>query len=250
MSKFTDRHSFKDKVIWITGGKRIGREIAASLAELGANLVLSYRSSEKEAQETAKKAKKLGRKVLLVKADVADRESVVETVKQIKNEFGRLDVLILLASIFKPVKLEDVSEKDFDENVATHIKGTFWPIQLAIPLMKAGSHIITVSDRTSIGRIYSGYLPYVITKSAVAVLTRTLAVELGPRGIFINSITPGPVLKPDEISVRDWKEIRRESIIKFPITDREAVQEFVDTVIRLCFVRSSGGVYPLDFGHL
>ena len=249
MGDFLKRHSLKGKTVWITGGKRIGREIAAALAELGADLVVSYRFSEKEAQEIAERAKWLGRKVFVVRADVSDRESVAGAVSQIKKKFGKLDILVLLASVFKPVKLQDISEKDWDSNVSTHIKGTFWPIQLSISLMKPGSHIITVADRTSVGRIYSGYLPYVITKSAVAAMTRALAVEFGPRGIFINSIAPGPILKPDEISQGQWQKILAGSMIKYPITDREAVQEFVDTAVRLCFVRSSGGVYPLDFGH-
>ena len=246
---FLERHSLKGKAVWITGGKRIGRELASALAELGADLVVSYRASEKEAREVEEKVKKFGRKVLVLQADVSDRESVAGAVERIKSEFGKLDILVLLASIFKPVKLEDISGKDWDSNFSVHVKGAFWPIQLSLPLMAPGSHIITVSDRTAISRIYPGYLPYVVTKSAVAALTRALAVELGPKGVFMNSIAPGPVLRPDDISDKDWQEIRSASIIKYPITDEEAVQEFVDTVVRLCFVRSSGGVYPLDLGH-
>ncbi len=247
---FSKRHSLKGKTVWITGGKRIGQEVAAVLAELGADLVLSYRNSEKEARETAEKIKKLGRKVLIVQCDMANRESVQEAVNQIKKKFNKLDTLILLASTFKPVNLEKIKEEDWDLNFASHVKGTFWPIQLCLSLMRPGSHIITVADRTSIGRIYPGYLPYVVTKSAVAAMTRALSLELGPKGIFVNSIAPGPILKPDGISQAEWRKIRSGSMIKYPITDQEAIREFVDTVIRLCFVRSSGGVYPLDFGHL
>jgi len=248
--KFLEQHSLKGKVAWITGGKRIGQEIAVTLAELGADLVISYRSSEKEAEEIVEKVKSYGVRTLILKTDVSDRESVEEAVEKIKDEFGKLDILILLASIFKPVKLEDISEKDWDDNFAAHVKGTFWPIQLGVPLMPAGAHIITVSDRTAIGKIYSGYLPYVVTKSAVASMTKALAVELGPKGIFINSIAPGPVLRPSDISEEDWQAIRDESLVKYPLTDEEAVKEFVHTVVRLAHVRSSGSVYPLDFGNL
>lgn len=240
----------KKKVVWITGGKRIGREVAVVLAELGADLVLSYRNSEKEAQETAKKAKKFGSKVLMVKCDITSRDSIKAAVKKIKEKFKKLNILVLLASIFKPVKLEDISDKDWDENFSTHVKGTFWPIQVSLPLMRPDSHIVAVADRTSIGKVYPGYLPYVVTKSAVAAMTRALAVELGPKGIFINSIAPGPILKPDDVSKNEWLKIRKSSMIKYPITDQESVREFVDTVIHLCFVRSSGGVYPLDLGYL
>ena len=250
MNKFVERHSLKGKVAWITGGKRIGQEVAAALAELGADLVLSFRSSKKEAEETAGKAKKLGREVLTVQCDAADRESVQKAVDGINRKFRKLDLLILLASVFKPASLGKIEEEDWNSNFAVHVKGSFWPIQTSLPLMKPGSRIVTISDRTAIGRAYPGYLPYVVTKSAVAAMTRALAVELGPRGIFINSIAPGPVLKPNDISEVQWREIRKSSMIKYPITDQEAVHEFVDTVVRLCFVRSSNGVYPLDFGHI
>ncbi|MEK7203673.1 MAG: SDR family oxidoreductase [Patescibacteria group bacterium] len=250
MTEFLKRHSLRGKTAWITGGKRIGQEIAAALAELGANLVISYRSSKKEADQTVRKVQKFKRKVLLIQADVSDQESVALAVKKIKNKFGKLDILVLLASMFKPVKLEDISDKDWDSNIAAHIKATFWSVQLGLSLMRPGSHIITVADRTSVGKVYPGYLPYIVTKSAIAAMTRALAVELGPRGIFINSIAPGPVLKPDDLSDKEWQEIRTSSIIKYPITDKEAVQEFVDTIIRLCFVRSSGSIYPFDLGHL
>lgn len=241
--------SLKGKTVWITGGKRIGQEIALALAELGADLVLSYRSSEKEARDSAEKAKKLGRKILVVQCDASKRESVEGVAREIKKKFQRLDTLILLASVFKPLSIEKIREGDWDSNFSIHVKGTFWPIQLCLPLMKPGSHIITVSDRTALGPMYPSYLPYVVTKSAIGAMARALAVELGPKGIFINSIAPGPVLKPEEVSEAQWRKIRTSSAIKYPITDKEAVREFVDTVIRLCFVRSSGGIYPLDFGH-
>lgn len=250
MNKFLKQHSLKGKVIWITGGKRIGQEVAVALAELGADLVISYRSSEKEAIEIRKKVKRYGNKILILQADISNRKSTAEAINKIKKEFGKIDILVLLASIFKQAKLKDIDDRDWDVNFSTHIKGTFWPVQFSLPIMPTGSHIVTVSDRTTINRVYPGYLPYVVTKSAVAAMTKVLAVELGPKGIFINSIAPGPVLKPDEISDKEWKGIRSDSIIKYPLTDKEAVKEFVHTVLRLCFVRSSGSVYPLDFGLL
>ncbi len=247
---FFEDYNLKNKTAWITGGKRIGQEIAAALAELGANLVISYRSSQKEADEIVEKVKQYNNKIITIQTDVSDETSVSRAIEEIKKEFGKLDILVLLASIFKPIKIEDIKEQDFDVNFSAHVKGTFWPVQKSLDLISPGSHIITVSDRTAIGRIYEGYLPYVVTKSAVASLTRALAVELGPKGIFVNSIAPGPVLRPDDLSDKEWQAIRDNSFIKYPITDEEAVKEFVDTVVRLCFVRSSGAVYPLDFGYL
>lgn len=243
-------HNLKNKTVWITGGKRIGQSVAEELSSLGANIVASYRSSKEEAEELVSKAKAHDVKTLTLQCDVSSRESVIGGVEKIKSEFGGLDILVLMASVFKPVKLENIQEKDLDSNFSVHVKGTFWPIQLGLELMKPGSHIITISDRTALGKIYPGYLPYVVTKGAVANMTRALAVELGPKGIFVNSIAPGPILKPPDMNDKEWQELRNSSIIKYPINDEEAVREFVDTVVRLCFVRSSGSVYPLDLGHL
>ena len=243
-------HNLKNKTVWVTGGKRIGQSVAEELASLGANIVASYRSSKAEAEELVEKAKAHGVRTHIIQCDVSNRESVAKAVEEIKKEFGQLDILVLMASIFKPVTLEDISDKDFQGNFDVHVKGTFWPIQACLSLMKPGSHIITVSDRTALGKIYPGYLPYVVTKGDVANLTRALSVELGSKGIFVNSIAPGPMLKPSDISDKEWQEIRDSSMIKYPINDEEAVKEFVDTVVRLSFVRSSGGIYPLDFGNL
>jgi 3-oxoacyl-[acyl-carrier protein] reductase len=239
----------KGKIAWITGGKRIGQSIAVELASRGAEIVISYRSSRKEAEEIAKKILPFGKKALLVECDVSKKESVVKAATEIKNKFKKIDILVLLASVFKPVALSDISQADFDTNIAVHIKGTFWPIQASVPLMKPGSHIIAISDRTALGHVYPGYLPYVVTKGAVSMMVKALAPELGPKGIFINAIAPGPILRPDDISLKEWQKIRNASKIKHPITDSEAVREFVDTVIRLCHVRSSGATYPLDLGH-
>jgi NAD(P)-dependent dehydrogenase (short-subunit alcohol dehydrogenase family) len=236
----------KGKTVWITGGRRIGQSIIKALAAQGCNIVVSYRSSEKEAKDATKGIKNS----LIVQCDTTKPESVVVAVNEIKNKFKKLDVLVLMASIFTPVKLEKITEKDWDSNFSVHVKGTFWPIQIAAGIMPKGSHIITISDRTALGHVYPGYTPYVVTKAAVAAMTRALAVELGPRGIVINSIAPGPILRPEDISPKEWKSIRNESIIKNPITDDEAVDEFVQTVIRLSRVRSSGATYPLDLGHL
>jgi len=239
-----------NQTIWITGAKRIGQEVARALAAAGADLIISYRSSKAEAKAIAQQVATIGREARLIHCDTSSRQSVVRAVDQMKETISRLDGLVLMASIFSPVTLEAITEASWEAYFATHVKGTFWPIQVSLPLLKPGAHIITVADRTAIGHVYPGYLPYVVSKGAVAHLTRALAAELGPRGIFINALAPGPILKPEDITSEAWQAIRATSSIKYPITDEEAVEEFVATVVRLLSVRSSGGVYPVDLGHL
>jgi 3-oxoacyl-[acyl-carrier protein] reductase len=242
--------SLANQTIWITGGKRIGQQVARALAESGANLIISYRSSKTEAESVAHEVATMGREARLLHCDTSVRESVRRAVDEMKATVAKLDGLVLMASIFSPIALEAITEASWEAYFATHVKGTFWPIQVSLPLLNPGAHIITVADRTAIGRVYPGYLPYVVTKGAVAQLTKALAAELGPRGIFINAIAPGPILKPDDITHEAWQAIRATSSINYPITDEEAVEEFVATVIRLLSVRSSGGVYAVDLGHL
>ena len=243
-------YNLKGKTAWITGGKRIGRKIAEVLAQHGANLILSYNSSSKEAEDTARKIKKFGIETMLVKVDVSSHQSVADAVSEIKNHFKKIDILLLMASVFSKTKLESVNDEDLQKNFDIHVKGTFWPIQSSLGLMPKGSHIITISDRTSLGIAYSEYLPYIITKGTVMQMTKVLAVELGPRGIFVNSIAPGPVLKPEGMPDDDWNKIRQHSVVKYPITDEEAVTEFAKLVLYLSATRSTGSVYALDFGHL
>jgi|SRR3989344_628096 len=250
MNKMNVLYNLKGKVAWITGGKRVGIKIAEVLAQHGTDLVISYNSSKKEAEEAVQKAKKYGVRTFMVQADVSSRESVENAVSKIKKEFKKIDILVLMASIFNKIKLVDITEKDLIDNFKVHALGTFWPVQLSLNLMPKGSHIITISDKTVLGKIYPDYFPYNVTKGTVAYMTRALAYELAPKGIFVNSIAPGPILKSDGLSNEEWKLIRRESIINYPISDNEAVEEFAKLVLYLTGVRSTGSIYPLDFGTL
>ncbi len=243
-------YNLKHKTVWITGGKRIGQVVAQVLAEHGANIIVSYRSSKTEALETIKKAKLLKVKTLAVECNVSSKESVEEAVKTISKKFKKVDILINMASIFNPVALEKISEKDWDANWNVHVLGTFWPSQILTKMIPNGGHIINIADRTSIGKAYKGYLPYIITKSAVSAMTKALAVELAPRGIFVNAIAPGPILRPDDISLQEWQKIRETSPLKYKISDKEAVDQFARLVLYLSSVSmASGYTYPLDQGQ-
>src|SRR3989344_4031491 len=131
MNKMNVLYNLKGKVAWITGGKRVGIKIAEVLAQHGADLAISYNSSRKEAEEARDKAKKYGVKVFLVQTDVSSRKSVENSVNKIKNEFGKIDIMVLMASIFNKMRLDDVTEKDMLDNFKVHALGTFWPIQLS-----------------------------------------------------------------------------------------------------------------------
>jgi NAD(P)-dependent dehydrogenase (short-subunit alcohol dehydrogenase family) len=122
--------------------------------------------------------------------------------------------------------------------------------QIISKIVPKGGHIINIADRTSLGRHYQGYLPYIVTKSAVSAMTKSLATELAKKGIFVNAIAPGPILRPEDITKKDWQKIRDESPVKYKITDKEAVDQFSELVLYLSQVSmASGYTYPLDQGQ-
>jgi NAD(P)-dependent dehydrogenase (short-subunit alcohol dehydrogenase family) len=238
------------RTAWITGGRRVGRTVARLLAECGANVVVSYRRSAKEAQETVEEARRLGVRSLAVEADVASRESVAAAVERVRADFPEIDILINMASVYKLTAVNEVTAADWDANMGAHILGTFWPTQLIVPLMPRGGHIVNVADATSIGRPQRRNLPYVVTKAAVAAMTREMALEYGSRGIFVNALAPGPILPPEDFPADVWRHIRERSPVKFPVSDEEAVEQFALLALYLCLTTmSSGHVYPLDQGQ-
>ena len=239
----------KGRNAWLTGGKRVGRVIARALAEQGVNLAVSYRRSSQEAEETVREAEALGVQAMAVQCDVSSRESVERAADQIRQRFQSLDILVNMASVFAKIPFEKVSQKDWEENVGAHIYGTFWPIQCAAPFMPPGSHIINISDRTSIGRVYPGYAPYVVTKAAVDAITRDAARELAERGIVVNAIAPGPILPPEATPGEEWQANRAGAALKLPFTDEEAMEQFALLVLYLSAVTmASGRTYALDQG--
>jgi len=238
------------RTAWITGGRRVGCTVARLLAECGANVVVSYRSSMKEAQQIAEEARRLGVRSLAVEADVAARESVAAAVERVRADFPEIDILINMASVYKLTAVGEVTAADWDANIGAHILGTFWPTQLIVPLMPRGGHIVNVADATSMGRPQRRNLPYVVTKAAVAAMTREMALEYGSHGIFVNALAPGPILPPEDFPADVWRHIRERSPVKVPVTDEEAVEQFALLTLYLCLTTmSSGHVYPLDQGQ-
>jgi NAD(P)-dependent dehydrogenase (short-subunit alcohol dehydrogenase family) len=248
LQKFLDR--LKGQTAWITGGKRVGHAVARILTEQGVDLVLSYRRSVAAAEEEAGAARALGVRATTVQADVSTEESVRQAVARVQAEFPRIDILVNMASVYRPVAIDRTGEADWRENLGAHVLGTFWPTQAIVPLMPRGGHVINIADVTSIGWPQKNNLPYVVTKAAVAAMTRAMALDYGDRGIFVNAIAPGPILPPDDFPREKWQRIRDRSPVKYPITDDEAVHQFALLVLYLSLTTAaSGHTFPLDIGQ-
>ena len=182
----------ENKVALVTGaGRGIGRAIAIALAKEGAEVVVNYNGSEERAKEVKQTIEENGGKASIYKCNVSDFEACEAMIKDIVKEHGRLDILINNAGITKD-GLMKMKEEDFDSVLNVNLKGTFNTIRHSARQMlrqKSGK-IINISSVSGIlGN--AGQANYAASKAGVIGLTKTMARELGSRGITVNAIAPG-----------------------------------------------------------
>jgi pteridine reductase len=220
------------KVALITGAgkRRVGSYVADALAERGYALVIHYRSSATEATEAVARYQKRGLQAVAMQADLSDEKSVRSLVQQTLGRFGRLDVLVNCAAVWKSKKLEDVTADDVRLHLETNTLGTFLCCQQAgLQMVKQpqGGCIVTLGDWAE-SRPYLNYAAYFPSKGAIPALTRCLAVELGTRNpnVRVNCIMPGPVLLPP-----DLPEAERREAIDATLVRREGKPENIATAV-------------------
>jgi NAD(P)-dependent dehydrogenase (short-subunit alcohol dehydrogenase family) len=180
------------KVAVITGGNSgIGLATAIEFAEQGAQLVISGRDQKTLDQA----AKELGPEVLVVRADVAKLADIDKLFAAVRARFGRVDVLFVNAGIGKFVPFEAVTEEFYDAVLDINLKGAYFTIQKALPLLSDGASIVlNASINAHIGMANSSV--YAASKAALISLARTLSADLVGRNIRVNAISPGPVTTP------------------------------------------------------
>jgi 3-oxoacyl-[acyl-carrier protein] reductase len=182
------------KVALVTGGSRgIGAAIAQRLARDGAAVAITYVSARPKADEVVRAIEAAGGRALAIHADSADAEAVKSAVAETVRTFGRLDVLVNNAGIAVVMPLDQFSLDDFDRMVAVNVRAVFVAVQEASRHMGDGGRIITIGSVNADRIPFAGGSVYAMTKAAVAGLTRGLARDLGPRGITVNTVQPGPV---------------------------------------------------------
>ncbi|MCF2443262.1 3-oxoacyl-ACP reductase FabG [Dyadobacter sp. CY345] len=186
--------SIKNKVAFVTGGSRgIGQAIVRKLVLEGANVAFTYTSSEASANELVKELSTTEAKVIAIKADNGDADSIVSAIHTTSQTFGNLDILVNNAGIGTIATLSDISIDNFDRIVAVNIKGVFVAMQTGAALMNDGGRIITIGSTAGSRSAYPGTTVYGMSKAAIAGLTRGVARDLGPRGITVNIVQPGPI---------------------------------------------------------
>lgn len=182
------------KVALIQGGSRgIGAAIAERLAHEGAAVVITYVSSADKAAELVRGIEAAGGRALAIKADSADADAVRGAVSQTLRHFGRIDILVNNAGVLAIAPIEDFSLEDFDRTLAVNVRSVFVASQEAARHMTEGGRIITIGSTNADRMPFAGGSVYAMSKSAIVGLTRGMARDLGPRGITVNNVQPGPV---------------------------------------------------------
>lgn len=203
----------KDRVVLLTGGKRIGSTVAVALAQRGADVALSYHQSRAEAETTAEAVRGAGRRAMIWQANVSRADECEALVAATVAELGRLDVLVNMASIYRSIPLDSMSGDDLQASLDVDLKSAFLCARAAIPHMRAagGGRIVNFSDWLAVSQRprYSGYLAYYVAKKAVMGLTEALAFELAADQILVNAVAPGPILAPPDLEDDELEAVEK-----------------------------------------
>ena len=233
-----------------SGKKRVGWHVARALAERGFHLAIHYRTSAEEAAETVEHFRSRGVEAESFPADLTEESAVRNLIDSAYNCFGRLDVLVNCAAVYKSKPLEEVTATDVRRDFEVNLLGTFLCAQqagLAMSRQREGGCIVNFGD-WALERPYLNYASYFASKGAIPALTRCLAVELGTRNprVRVNCVLPGPVLFPP-----DMPEEEREQAIRSTLSKREGQPENVAEAV-LFFVENdfvTGTCLPVDGGR-
>jgi len=182
------------KTALVTGGSRsIGAASAKRLAADGAQVAFTYNGSPKLAEDTAAAIESAGGRALMIQANAANPDAVRGSIAKTVETFGALDILVNNAGIASPIPLEETRFEDYQAMLAVNVTGVFVATQEAVRHMKEGGRIVHIGSSVTKHAGFQGLAAYGLTKGAVAGFNRSLVHELGPRGITVNTVHPGPV---------------------------------------------------------
>ena len=183
----------KNKNAVVTGATRgIGREIAFTLAENGANVAINYRTLNEDVERLIEELKSYGTNIVAVKCDISDEEEVKNFIVESKKQLGSIDILINNAGITKDGLLMRMKEKDFSDVLDVNLKGTFITTREAASIMMKQRHGKIINISSVVGVIgNAGQCNYAASKAGVIGFSKSVARELASRNITVNVVTPG-----------------------------------------------------------
>ena len=204
----------KGKVALVTGGSRgIGAAIAQALADDGADVAISYATSAAKADEVVAALEKKGVRAAAFKADQGKTDEVRDLVAKVNKEFGRLDILVNNAGVFLMGQVQEQARgntvEDFDRLFAVNVGGVVSAVRAAVPHMSEGGRIISIGSVVGEASPNPGIADYSASKAALLGYTRGWARDLGPKGITVNTVQPGPIdtdMNPSTMEFADFQK--------------------------------------------
>jgi 3-oxoacyl-[acyl-carrier protein] reductase len=186
--------SLHTKVAFINGGSRgIGAATARRLARDGATVAIGYNASAFAAEALAEEIKAGGGQAIAVKADATDADALARAIDGVAERFGRLDILVNSAGVLMFDTIDRFTLEDFDKTVAINVRAVFVAVKAAARHMREGGRIVNLGSTVAHRMPFAGGGVYAMSKSALTGLVKGLAHDLGPRGITINNVAPGPI---------------------------------------------------------
>jgi NAD(P)-dependent dehydrogenase (short-subunit alcohol dehydrogenase family) len=209
--------SLKNKVVLVTGSaRRVGRAIMMSFAREGAHVVIHHHSSPEEAESAAAEARALGVEALVIQGNHAQHAEVAANFDAVRTHFGRLDILVNSAGVFKDGDLLDISPEEWETVISANLSAPFWCTQQAGRLMRdsqAAGVIINIGDNGGL-RPWEKRPHHSISKAGVVMLTEVTAKSLSRYGIRANCIVPGPVLPSPGMDEAYWNKVTERILLK------------------------------------
>ena len=186
--------TFAGKIAFVTGGARgIGAAIVRRLAREGATVAFTYQQSAAPAATLVAEMEAAGGgRALALQADAADPAVLTDAINGVAHQLGRIDILVNNAGVLLLGPLEGFSLEDFDKTLAVNVRAVFVAAKAALPHMGQGGRIINIGSTNAERMPFTGGSAYAMSKSALVGLVQGMARDLGPRGITVNNVQPGP----------------------------------------------------------
>jgi 3-oxoacyl-[acyl-carrier protein] reductase len=231
----------KDRVAIVTGGNTgIGRAIVEAYVTEGAKVAIGYITKDEEAQALVAKIQGQGGQALAIRCDVSEEAQVQSMVEQVMGEYGQIDILVNMAGIWSSNTIADMTVQEWDRMMAVHLRGHFLCSHFVLPHMIKRGYGKIINTASQLGQIgQANTVHYCAAKAGVIGFTKSLAREVGPLGIYVNAIAPGPIatdLVPQKL---DGGANRKRLIESLPLRRIGSVEDVAPTAVFLASDQSN-----------